>query len=167
MNWCLRNQVSTIAFGWNKRNKDSINIGKKNNQNFVQIPTAKLKSRIEQLCAEHGIKFVETEESYTSKASFLDRDILPTLGAKPQGWKETGRRVRRGLYKSGKGELINADCNGACNILRKVATQLGINLVEVGRAALNLPQRYNFDSLSRSYREASLRVVSTREVISA
>ncbi|NEP49752.1 MAG: IS200/IS605 family element transposase accessory protein TnpB [Moorea sp. SIO3C2] len=168
INWCLKNQISTIVFGWNKCNKDGINIGKKNNQNFVQIPTAKLKGRIEQLCVEHGIKFVETEESYTSKASFLDRDFLPTLGAKPEGWKETGRRVRRGLYRSGKGELINSDCNGAANILRKVATQLEFSLVEVGRAVLNLPQRYKLDSLSRSYREAaSLRVVLTREVISA
>ncbi|NEQ12560.1 MAG: transposase, partial [Moorea sp. SIO3E2] len=129
-------------------------IGKKNNQQFVQIPTAKLKSRIEQLSIEYGIKFVETEESYTSKASFLDRDFLPTLGGKPEGWKESGRRVRRGLYKSGKGELINADCNGAANILRKVSTQLEFSLAEVGRAVLNLPQRYKLDSLSRSYREA-------------
>ncbi|NEQ09304.1 MAG: IS200/IS605 family element transposase accessory protein TnpB [Moorea sp. SIO4E2] len=167
INWCLRNQVSTVVFGWNKRSKDSINIGKKNNQQFVQIPTAKLKKRIEQLCVEYGIKFIETEESYTSKASFLDRDFLPTLGEKPKGWKESGKRVRRGQYLSGKGELINADCNGACNILRKVETQLGKTLAEVCRAVLNLPQRYNLSSLSRSYREASLRVVLTREAISA
>ncbi|NEO95820.1 MAG: IS200/IS605 family element transposase accessory protein TnpB, partial [Moorea sp. SIO3G5] len=167
INWCQRNSVSTIVFGWNKRNKDSINIGKKNNQQFVQIPTAKLKNRIEQLCIEHGIKFVETEESYTSKASFLDRDFLPVLGAKPEGWTASGKRVKRGLYRSGKGELINADCNGACNILRKVATQLGKTLAEVGRAVLNLPQRYKLDSLSKSYREASRSAVSTREVTSA
>ena len=162
VNWCIRNQISTVVFGWNKRNKDGINIGNKNNQQFVQTPTAKLKNRIEQLCIEHGIKFVETEESYTSKASFLDNDFLPTLGGKPEGWKESGRRVRRGLYRSGKGELINADCNGACNIFRKVATQLGFSLVEVGRAALNLPQRYRLDSLSKSYRKASWSAVSTR-----
>ncbi|WP_287314411.1 transposase [Moorena sp. SIO1G6] len=183
VNWCLSNDVSTVVFGWNKRNKDSINIGKKNNQQFVQIPTAKLKIRIEQLCIEYGIKFLETEESYTSKASFLDRDFLPVLGAKPVreacpsglGWAASGKRVKRGLYRSAKGELINADCNGACNILRKVATQLGRSLAEVGRADLNLPQRYRLDSLSRSYREASrsrseskgLSVVSTRKVTSA
>ncbi|WP_293064304.1 MULTISPECIES: transposase [unclassified Moorena] len=175
INWCQRNQISTVVFGWNKRNKDSINIGKNNNQQFVQIPTAKLKNRIEQLCIEYGIKFVETEESYTSKASFLDRDFIPVLGAKPvrvacakaQGWKASGKRVKRGFYRSGKGELINADCNGAGNILRKVATQLGFPLVEVGRAVLNLPQRYRLDSLSRSYREASRSAVSTREVTTA
>ncbi|NEO82549.1 MAG: IS200/IS605 family element transposase accessory protein TnpB [Moorea sp. SIO4G3] len=167
INWCQRNKVSTIVFGWNKRTKDGINIGKRNNQQFVQIPTAKLKNRIEQLCVEHGIKFIETEESYTSKASFLDRDFLPVLGEKPEGWKASGKRVKRGLYRSGKGDLINADCNGACNILRKVATQLGFSLAEVGRADLNLPQRYKLDSLSRSYREASCSVVLTRETTSA
>ncbi|NEO95828.1 MAG: IS200/IS605 family element transposase accessory protein TnpB [Moorea sp. SIO3G5] len=167
VNWCLRNQVSTVIFGWNRRNKDGINIGKKNNQQFVQIPTAKLKNRLDQLCVEYGIKFVETEESYTSKASFLDRDLIPVLGEKPEGWRASGKRVRRGLYRSGKGDLINADCNGAGNILRKVVTQLGFPLAEVGRAALNLPQRYRLNSLSRSYREASCSAVSTRVTTSA
>ncbi|WAN69104.1 transposase [Moorena producens JHB] len=159
INWCLRHQISTVVFGWNQRNKDGIKIGKKNNQEFVQIPTARLKNRVEQLCAQYGIKFVETEESYTSKASFLDNDFLPTLGAKPvrvacakaQGWKESGKRVKRGLYRSAKNELINADCNGASNILRKVVTQLGFSLAKVSRVALNLPQRYRLDSLSSQY----------------
>ena len=56
----------------------------------MQIPTARLKNRISQLCEGHGIRFIETEESYTSKASFLDADELPTFGAKPEGWKESG-----------------------------------------------------------------------------
>jgi transposase len=59
-------------------------MGKKANQKFVQIPTARLKNRIAQLCEQHGIQFVETEESYTSKASFVDRDFLPTIGEKPE-----------------------------------------------------------------------------------
>ncbi|WAN70133.1 transposase [Moorena producens JHB] len=167
VNWCLRNGVDTVVFGWNKGNKDGIQIGKKNNQEFVQTPTARLKGRIEQLCVQHGIKFVETEESYTSKASFLDNDFLPTFGEKPEWWKQSGKRVRRGLYRSANHEIVNADCNGAGNILRKVATQLGLSLAEVGRAALNLPPRYKLDSLSKSYREASLSAVLTREVTSA
>lgn len=153
INWCISKQVGIVVFGWNQGNKDSINIGKRNNQEFVQIPTARLKTRIEQLCNQYGIKFVETEESYTSKASFLDGDFLPKFGEKPEGWKESGKRVKRGLYRSANGAKINADCNGAANILRKVATQLGINLAEVGRAVLTLPQRYDlFSSLRRSYR---------------
>ncbi|NEO90536.1 MAG: IS200/IS605 family element transposase accessory protein TnpB [Moorea sp. SIO3G5] len=167
INWCLRHNVSTVVFGWNQRHKDSINIGKRNNQNFVQIPTARLKSRIQQLCDQYGIRFVETEESYTSKASFLDNDFLPTLGEKPEGWKSAGKRVRRGLYQSAKKELINADCNGAANILRKVATQLGISLAEVGKASLNVPQRYGMNSLSKSYRKRRAEAVSTRVATSA
>lgn len=152
INWCLSNEISTIVFGWNQRNKDGINIGKKNNQEFVQTPTAKLKSRIAGLCEQYGINFVETEESYSSKASFLDNDFLPTFGEKPEGWRASGKRVKRGLYRSSLG-TINADCNGSANILRKVATQLGINLAKVGRAVLSLPQRYRLDSLSKSYRK--------------
>jgi len=142
VNHCLKNKIGVIVFGWNKKQKDSVNMGKKINQNFVQIPTARLKNRIAQLCEQHGIKFVEAEESYTSKASFVDRDFLPTIGEKPDGWKETGRRVKRGLYRTGaKNWYINADCNGAANILRKVATMLGLDLDGVGRGVLTAPSR--------------------------
>ncbi|WP_332961314.1 transposase, partial [Microcoleus sp. AR_TQ3_B6] len=111
INHCIENGIGVIVFGWNKKQKDSANMGKKTNQKFVQIPTARLKKRIAQLCEQHGIQFVETEESYTSKASFVDRDFLPTIGEKPDGWKETGRRVKRGLYRTGaKNWYINADC---------------------------------------------------------
>ncbi len=151
INWCLKNKVSTIVFGWNQRHKDSINMGKKNNQSFVQIPTAKLKSTA-QLCEQHGIEFIETEESYTSKASFLDSDILPTFGEKPIGWTSSGKRVQRGLFRGSRGQLINADCNGAANIIRKskVSTQ---HLAKVVRGVLSLPHRYFLGSLSRSYRK--------------
>ena len=80
-------------FGWNKGRRPEINLGSKTNQTFVQIPTARLKERISQLCEMQGIRFIETEKSYTSKASFLDADELPTFGAKPEGWKKSGRRV--------------------------------------------------------------------------
>jgi len=113
INWCINNNVGTIVFGWNDRQKDSINIGRKNNQNFVQIPTARLKERVKQLCEEYGIRFVETEESYTSKASFLDKDELPKYGEKPNEWKPSGKRIKRGLYLPKKQKAINADCNGA------------------------------------------------------
>ncbi|MEZ2248946.1 RNA-guided endonuclease InsQ/TnpB family protein [Microcoleus sp.] len=145
VNHCIKHRIGVIVFGWNKRQKDSANMGKKNNQQFVQIPTARLKNRIAQLCEQYGIKFVETEESYTSKASFVDRDFLPTIGEKPDGWKETGRRVKRGLYRTGaKNWYINADCNAAANILRKVETMLGIDLDGVCRGALTAPSRITF-----------------------
>jgi len=143
INWCIYNRVGRIIFGWNQRNKDEINLGRKNNQEIVQISTAKLKQRIEQLCQQYGIEFVETEESYTSKASFLDDDILPTFGAKLEGWKASGRRVYRGLYKTAAGHLVGADTQAAANIIRKVSTQLNLDLARVCRAVLILPKRIN------------------------
>ncbi|WP_293160210.1 transposase [Okeania sp. SIO2C9] len=95
INHCLKYGIGRIVFGWNKRQKDSINIGAKNNQKFVQIPTAKLKERIIQLCELYGIEFIETEESYTSQASFLDDDFLPNYGEKPGSWKPSGKRIKR------------------------------------------------------------------------
>ncbi|MGK7927420.1 MAG: RNA-guided endonuclease InsQ/TnpB family protein [Spirulina sp.] len=153
INWCLANNVSNIVFGWNQFNKDGINIGKKNNQEFVQIPTAKLKDRIFQLCQQYGINFIETEESYTSQASFLDDDFLPKYGEKPERWKASGKRVRRGLYQSSDGSLINADCNGSANIIRKVRAQFDFDLTKACRAVLTLPKRYFLDSLSKQYRK--------------
>jgi transposase len=84
----------------------------------------KLKDRLKQLCDLHCIRFQETEESYTSKASYLDGDSLPKYGEKPEGWKASGKRVERGLYRSANGFVVNADLNGAANILRKVASNL-------------------------------------------
>ena len=142
INHCLENNIGTIVFGWNKRNKDSINIGKKNNSEFVPIPTARLKKRIEQMCLEYGLRFVETEESYTSKASFIDGDYLPKHGEKPQDWKPSGRRTKRGLYRTKNNWYINADCNGAGNIGRKVSRTLGLALDRLSRGVLTRPQRY-------------------------
>ena len=155
INYCLSHLLGTVVFGWNQGNKDGIAIGKRNNQNFVQVPTARLKNRIAHLCEQYGIQLIETEESYTSKCSFLDQDVIPVFGgAKPANWKPSGRRVLRGLYKAGNGDRINADCNGAANILRKVASRLGISLVEIGRESLTAPRRYNlFSNLKKSYRE--------------
>lgn len=139
INHCLVYKIGTLIFGWNAGMKNAINLGSKTNQNFVQIPTGRLKNRIAQLCDKYGIKFVETEESYTSKASFVDLDLLPKFCEKPEGWQPSGQRVKRGLYRTLEGLLINADCNGAANIGRKVAATLGISLKEVSRGALITP----------------------------
>ncbi len=136
MNQSLENKMGNVVFGWNKGRRQEINLGSKTHQIFVQIPTARLNERISQLCEPNGIRFIETEESYTSKASFLDSDELPTFGAKPEGWKESGRRVKRRLYCSKHGFKINADCNGAANILPKVSATLGLCLEGVSRGAL-------------------------------
>jgi putative transposase len=149
INYCLKNGIGVIVFGWNKGQKDSANMGKKTNQKFVSVPTAKLKDRIEQLCVQYGIQFEETEESYTSKASFLDNDELPKFGKKPEQWQSSGKRVKRGLFRTGAFGYINADCNGAANILRKVKGKLGLDLSGLIRGVLTAPKRIRLWSEDR------------------
>jgi IS605 OrfB family transposase len=154
INYCLTNGIGTIVFGWNKGQKQECNLGKQNNQKFVSVPTAKLKDRIAQLCEQYGINFVETEESYTSKASFLDSDELPNFGEKPEQWQPSGRRVKRGLYRTANNHYINADCNGGANILRKVKGMLGLDLSKLIRGVLTTPIRVRF--WTNSVQESSL-----------
>ena len=95
-------------------------MGKQNNQSFVSIPFDMLKSMIEMKACEYGITVTKTEESYTSTASFLDNDEIPVYKAGAhQKYSFSGKRTKRGLYRSAEGILINADLNGAANILRK------------------------------------------------
>ncbi|KYC39746.1 transposase [Scytonema hofmannii PCC 7110] len=161
INRCLADGVGNLIIGWNEGQKNGSNMNKCGNQNFVPIPTGRLIERLKQLCPEYGIVLTVTEEAYTSKASFLDDDFLPKYGEKPDGWKASGERIERGLYKTKKGFLINGDCNGAANIMAKVATQLGLVLVKVGRACLTTPHRYDlFRDLKNSFR-TTLRSVSS------
>lgn len=141
LNHCLENNIGTVVFGWNQCQKQASNLGSKTNQKWVQVPTARLKERISQLCEQYGIRFVETEESYTSKASFVDGDYLPKYGEKPENWKPSGKRVKRGLYRTALNWYLNADANGAGNILRKVSRILGFNLSGLSRVQLTAPQR--------------------------
>jgi IS605 OrfB family transposase len=141
INHCLENNIGTVVFGWNQGQKQKSNLSAKNNQKWVQVPISRLKDRISQLCQQYGIRFVETEESYTSKCSFVDGDYLPKYGERPESWKPSGRRIKRGLYRTALNWYVNADCNGSANILRKVATMLGLNLSGVGRVQLTAPQR--------------------------
>jgi IS605 OrfB family transposase len=163
INHCLENNIGTIVFGWNLLTKQESNLRSKNNQKWVQVPTARLKERISQLCEQYGIRFVETEESYTSKASFVDGDYLPKYGEKPDNWKPSGKRVKRGLYRTALNWYINADCNGASNILRKVSGMLGINLSGLSRVPLTAPQRVSLWSAKKTRRDGVL----TRPEVSA
>ncbi|MCX5983799.1 MULTISPECIES: transposase [Nostocales] len=138
---CLKYGIGTLVIGWNEGFKSNANMGRINNQKFVQMPLGKLKDRLRQLCELHGIRFQETEEAYTSKASFLDGDSLPKYGEKPEGWKASGKRVKRGLYESGDGSFVNADLNGAANILRKVSGRLSLSLDQLSRRSLAIVAR--------------------------
>ena len=120
INYCIAHNIGTLVVGYNKTFQRNTDIGRQNNQNFVNIPYSKLRSKLECLCELNGIAFVKQEESYTSKASFWDKDVIPVYNAdNPQKYHFSGKRIQRGLYKTSDGVLLNADVNGALNILRK------------------------------------------------
>ena len=121
VNILIEYEIDTLVIGKNKNWKHKIELGKRNNQNFTSIPHNKLREKIKYKCQLVGIKVIEREESYTSVASFLDLDEMPTYGVvrEEEKVKFSGRRIKRGLYRSGSGKLINADVNASYNILRK------------------------------------------------
>jgi len=139
VNHCLECGIGTIVFGSNQGHKTCSNMGRKGNQKFVQVPTSRLKTRIAQLGGVYGIRFIEQEESYTSQASALDLDAIPVYGEKPEGWESSGKRVKRGLYRSADGTEVNADANGAWNIGRK-ANVTGMQCTPA-RGVLTSPKR--------------------------
>jgi len=116
INYCLDNKIGHIVIGKNSGWKKEINIGKRNNQNFVSIPFDRLIQQIQYKAQLVGIEVTIQEESYTSKCSALD---LEEIG-KHENHAYAGKRVKRGLFRTALGLLINADVNGALNILRKV-----------------------------------------------
>jgi len=120
INHCLTHKIERVIIGFNLGIKQEIKIGSRNNQNFVQIPFYTLRGKLKAQCVRYGLIYQDQEESYTSKASSLDGDDLPVYNAdKPATYQFSGKRVKRGLYRSKEGHLINADCNGAVNIGRK------------------------------------------------
>ena len=112
--------IDTIVVGYNAGWKQKSHMGKKNNQTFVQIPFEKLMAAIENKCIKEGIRFFKQEESYTSKASFLDKDPVPVWSKDDKTqYRFSGKRITRGLYQSKAGTCIHADINGALNTLKK------------------------------------------------
>lgn len=136
INQCLINDIGTIIIGKNDNWKQDINIGSKNNQNFVNIPHSTFIKMIEYKAKLLGISVIITNESYTSKCSFIDNEPLLKQS------KYLGKRVNRGLFKSANGYKINADCNGSFNIGRKVIPKF--NIIEKGiEAVVVSPIRVN------------------------
>ena len=130
-------RVSKLIFGYNKGQKTEINIGKRNNQNFVNIPYTKLINYLEYKCEEVGIEFELQEESYTSKASFISNDDIPTyIEGDSTKYSFSGVR-RRGIYTDKKHNLkIHSDVNGSYNIMRKN----GIDLKKIQKAFIKTNQ---------------------------
>ena len=117
-------RISKLVVGYNKGWKQNINMGCKNNQNFVSIPFRKILDILKYKLEDNGIEYKEQEESYTSKASYLDNDDIPVYKEETKDVKFSGRRIKRGIYKSKKGKIIDADLNGALNILKKSGEKL-------------------------------------------
>jgi len=135
LDYCIGNNIGTIVVGHNKGWKQKINIGKKNNQNFVQVPFGYLMSMLESKCQEYGLKYLETQESHTSKCSAIDNEPVKHHN------EYAGKRVKRGLFQSKDGILINADVNGAINIARKSKVTSMEFTPEMVRGIVAFPKR--------------------------
>jgi putative transposase len=111
--------IGTLIIGKNPLWKQEAIMGRRGNQNFVSVPHARFIAMLTYKAELVGIQVLVTEESYTSKASFLDADPLPVYGsADVPAFR--GRRVKRGLYQAASGRRLNADVNGAYNIIHNV-----------------------------------------------
>lgn len=140
IDYCITNDIGTLVVGYNETFQRNSPIGKQNNQNFVNIPYGQLRNKLEYLCELNGIVFVKQEESYTSKSSFWDKDEIPVYNAdNPKEYQFSGNRVYRGLYKTASGKTLNADVNGALNIMRK-SSVVDMNIL-YGRGEVDTPIR--------------------------
>ena len=143
VNYCVKHKIGTIVFGRNKEWKDSIQLGKQTNQNFVSIPFYKLLKMLEYKCKMIGINLVTQEESYTSKCDSLAFEEVKCHDT------YKGSRIKRGLFLSSLGKALNADINGALNILRKYLHLKEVNEFPViqeiiDRGLLYRPYRISF-----------------------
>lgn len=140
IDYCIQNDIGTLVVGYNETFQQGPNIGKVNNQNFINIPYGKLREKLEYLCELNDITYVKQEESYTSKASFWDKDDIPVYNEdNPKSYVFSGKRVHRGLYKCSNGKILNADVNGALNILRK-SSVVDLNVL-YSRGGVDTPVR--------------------------
>ena len=136
--WAAENRVDVVVLGHNHFQKQNISLGNVNNQNFVQIPYCVFADMLRYKLTEKGIAFLETEESYTSKADYLAGDELPVYDRNRKSHEYpalSGKRICLGLYRHADGSISNADINGAANILRKVFP----NVREWDRGAVDAP----------------------------
>ena len=140
VNFCINNGIGTIICGYNGDLKRSMNLGKKTNQVFTQISFGSLRETLAGLCERYDMRYIEQEESYTSKASCLDLDYIPQyLPEQPYTGMFSGKRIKRGLYRFANGKIANADVNGAANILRK--SKQNFKFEELCKGLLDSPLR--------------------------
>ena len=136
VNQLVNQSINTLIIGKNNGWKQETNIGNVNNQNFVNIPHQMFINQLKYKCQLEGINVVEQEESYTSKVSFFDNDFIPVYGQNDELLKQSGKRIKRGLYKTSDGLLINADINGSLNIMRKYLNEVCDDLISPANRGL-------------------------------
>ena len=160
INYCKENNINKIVLGYSnifQRNgfeyskdyKDKNNQLKhieknnikENNQKFLQIPFGKIKSRLSYLSNKNNIELIIQEESYTSISSFFDLDILPNIDDNKKEYHFSGKRIKRGLYQTKNGFILNADVNGALNIYRKSSVCDKKIISNLLRRGVNTPRR--------------------------
>ena len=136
--------VKNIVYGKNVNFKKEINLGKVNNQNFVNIPFNQIIERLRYKALLAGINFMTVEESYTSKTSFLDEEKLHSykMNKAPKNYTFLGDRFTRSLFKSKKGYVIHADINASFNIIRKVSGDVIYNFVDKVSIKGSNPKRW-------------------------
>ena len=140
IDYCTANDIGTLVVGYNETFQRGSHMGRQNNQNFVNIPYGRLRHKLEYLCERNGIVFITQEESYTSKASFWDKDDIPVYNTdNPGKYPFSGKRIHRGLYRTANGRTFNADVNGALNIMRK-SSVVDMDIL-YGRGGVDTPVR--------------------------
>ena len=137
VDWCVEHEIGTIVIGHNDNWKQKVELGKRNNQNFVQIPFGKLIQQIGYKAEEVGIGLREQEEAHTSKCSFLDDESIEHHKT------YLGKRIKRGLFRTAKGILINADVNAGYNIAKKAILKAFDKYVDGIEGVALHPLRYS------------------------
>ena len=142
----MEHQCGTLILGVNLLWKQKSNMNKINNQNFVSMPITLLRTMITYKALNAGIRIIEQEESYTSKADLIANDRIPTYGVDDKDASFSGKRIKRGLYRCSNGMILNADCHAAANIMRKAIPDIWKDTRDY--TFLSAPDVYGFHKLN-------------------
>lgn len=146
IDFCMEHQCGTLILGVNLLWKQRSNMNKINNQNFVSMPITLLRTMITYKALNAGIRIIEQEESYTSKADLIANDRIPTYGVDDKDASFFGKRIKRGLYRCSNGMILNADCHAAANIMRKAIPDIWKDTRDY--TFLSAPDVYGFHKLN-------------------
>ena len=146
IDFCMEHQCGTLILGVNLLWKQRSNMNKINNQNFVSMPITLLRTMITYKALNAGIRIIEQEESYTSKADLIANDRIPTYGVDDKDASFSGKRIKRGLYRCSNGMILNADCHAAANIMRKAIPDIWKDTRDY--TFLSTPDVYGFHKLN-------------------